>query len=246
MAHNPTVEMPMSQQEMDPLTAGKDEPSAVTATNQVTTVAPEAVSPILPEVASSPPGTMPGAAPGSGTAVSKDAVGGVGIEGEEVVWEARYSLKNFAGRLTLTGFLILGWVILAIYTWGFQAGTGLKVVSTVLGIALLVGVINLMYRLMCARFGHFYRLTTRRLFVGTGVFARRSDMMELLKVQDVFIRQTMTQRWLSVGTVVVESSDSKLPRLFLPGVDDPQGVLDTIWHYARAERDLRSMKVESV
>ncbi len=71
-------------------------------------------------------------------------------------------------------------------------------------------------------------------------------MMELLKVQDVYTRQSLTQRWLSIGTVVVVSSDHKLPVLNLPGVADPKEVMDTVWHYARAERDQKSVKVDRI
>jgi membrane protein YdbS with pleckstrin-like domain len=106
--------------------------------------------------------------------------------------------------------------------------------------------LTLLYRILQARYGHHYRLTTRRLFVSTGLFRRRRDMMELLRVKDVFTQQTLVQRWLSLGTVVVVSSDHELPTFYLPGLDDPKRAMDLIWHHARAERDRRSVKVESV
>lgn len=201
----------------------------------------------IPEAGPAPDGTVPGAAPGSGTAVARDQTGGVGIEGEMVVWQASYSLRNFLGRLALGTVLLAGWIVLAIYaTRTDMGGTPLEVLAVLLGLGVLLFWLSLIVRMVMARFGHRYRLTTRRLIVSTGLFRRRRDMMELLRVEDIFTRQTMFERWLSVGSVVVEAPESTLPRLYLTGVSDPKGVLDLVWHYARAERDQRSLKVENL
>jgi len=68
----------------------------------------------------------------------------------------------------------------------------------------------------------------------------------LLRINDVYTKQTLIGRWLSVGTVVVVSSEAQLPMVYLAGVDDPKSVMDLIWHYARSERDRRSVKVDQV
>jgi hypothetical protein len=223
--------------------------ATITAPTQVATT-PTGAAPISgapPEGNPAPPGTTPGAAPLSGTDVATDSKEGVGIEGEVVVWEARYSMKNFVGRLVGFGVLAIAWIALAVWNWGFEhAEVSLNLLTILLGIVLLVLGLNLLYRILAARFGHYYRLTTRRLFVSSGIFDRRRDMTELLKVDDVYTKQTLTGRWLSVGTVVVVSKDPKLPMLYLTGVDDPKGVMDMIWHYARAERDQKSVRVDSV
>ncbi len=44
------------------------------------------------------------------------------------------------------------------------------------------------WQILLARFGHFYELTDRRLFIDTGVFRRRRDQIELLRVQDVYVK----------------------------------------------------------
>jgi len=170
---------------------------------------------------------------------------GVGIEGEEVVWEARYSMKNFLGRLVTRSALLAGWIALAIYTWGYSDGS-LGVLTGIAGLIVAALWVVLIYRMILARYGHYYRLTTRRLFVSTGVWRRRRDMLELLQVRDVFTRQALSERWLSVGTVIVESSDKAQPTFYVTGVQDPKRIMDLIWHHARSERDLRSVKVDKV
>lgn len=171
---------------------------------------------------------------------------GVGIEGEQTVWEANYSMKNFVFRIGARTLLTLAWIALGVMAWRSVDSGGLRLLTWLTGIVVALAWITLIYRIILARFGHHYRLTTRRLFVSTGVWNRRRDMLELLGVRDVYTRQSFSERWLGVGTVIVESSDHSIPTFFVPGIKEPKRVMDLVWHHARAERDLRSVKVEEV
>jgi membrane protein YdbS with pleckstrin-like domain len=175
-----------------------------------------------------------------------DPTAGVGVEGEVDVWEARYSKRNFIGRLIVRFALTIGWVALAISTWRMGQENLAPLTWCALAVVVVLWV-TLVSRMIQAHYSHFYRLTNRRLFVSTGVINRRRDMMELLRVKDVFTRQqSLLERWLGLGTVVVVPSEKELPTFYLAGVDDPKQVMDLIWHHARAERDQRSVKIDSV
>lgn len=177
---------------------------------------------------------------------SSDPAAGAGVEGELTVWEARYSNRNFIGRGVVRLLLTIALGGLAYSTWG--AGHVDLAVPTYVGAAVVAVLwIALIWRMIQAHYSHYYRLTNRRLFVSTGVFNRRRDMMELLRVKDVFTRQqSLWERWLSLGTVVVVPTEKELPTFYLAGVGDPKGVMDLIWHHARAERDHRTVMVDSV
>jgi len=219
-----------------------NEPAPIMSTSQVTTSfdGPPTLADAVPGDGLSRPN-----GPGFPAAPATNPALGEGIEGEEVVWEAQYAMKNFAGRLAIRTLLTVGWLALAVATWGYDYGN-LTILTVIAGIILAASWLSLICRIIQARFGHHYRLSTRRLFVSTGLMRRRRDMMELLKVKDVFTKQTLFERWLSLGTVVVVSSDRDLPTFYVTGVDDPKRVMDLIWHHARAERDRRSVKVEQV
>ena len=170
---------------------------------------------------------------------------GVGVEGEVVEWEGRYSMKNFIGRLL--GMVILSgmWLWLGYEVW-FGSRGNLQVLAYATGGVLGLMWLALLTRIMRARFGHYYELTNRRLFVATGIFRRRRDQMELLRVQDVYVQENLMGRIMKVGTVVVVSSEPQFPLLYLAGVNDPKAVMDLVWHHARAERDRRSVKVDQI
>jgi membrane protein YdbS with pleckstrin-like domain len=198
---------------------------------------------LYPQGMPTPRGTTLAGAPS--TAESAVEERGIGVEGETVIWEGRYALRNFIGRLVGAVILTLAWAALALWAWSGQ-NLNYSIAAVVTGVAVLVIWLALAWRMLMARLGHFYRLTNRRLFVSTGVFNRRRDQMELLRIQDVYTKQGLIQRFLSIGTVVVVSSEPHFPVMYLAGVDEPKRVMDLIWHHARAERDLRSVKVDQI
>lgn len=230
----------------------QNETSPVVTTNQVSTSAlmtepvghHESASPDLyPPAGPDPSGTKVGAA--LEQAKETDDNLGQGVEGEKVVWEGRYVMRNFAGRLIWRSVATLVLIGMIIDAWGY-GDNDMIVPVYIVGAILLAAWGALAYRIVLARYGHYYRLTTRRLFVSSGLLQRRRDQLELLRVADVFTRQSWHERLLSLGTVVVVSSEKALPTVYLPGVDDPKRVMDLIWHYARAERDMRSVKVQDI
>src|SRR3954469_16265473 len=77
--------------------------------------APDSLYPAgVPEPAGTSPETEARASEGGGT----DPDAGSGVDGEVVVWEARYSKRNFIGRIIVRALLTIACVALAIYTWG--------------------------------------------------------------------------------------------------------------------------------
>jgi membrane protein YdbS with pleckstrin-like domain len=177
---------------------------------------------------------------------SPDPINGIGSEGEEEVWIGRYSMRNFLGRAIAWGILTVLWVAMAIRTWGYDH-TNMAGPTIALGVVLVILWLMLFFRMAQAWLGHHYRLTTRRLFVSTGIANRERDQLELLRVQDIYVQQpTLLHRWLSLGNVVIVSSEKNLPNYHLVGVSNPKGVQDLIWHHARAEQDQRNVRVEQI
>jgi len=226
-------------------------PAAVPTTpdTPATGASPSQPERLYPPQGPAPDGTQPGAVAEMEQQAEQTDQGpaeGTGIEGEEVVWEARYAMKNFLGRIFVRSLLTLAWIAMAVFTWGYDEGPVPQAVTIVAGVALLIYWLALISRIILARFGHHYQLTTRRLFVSTGLMRRRRDQLEILRVKDVFTRQSLVERWLKVGTVIVVPDDRDLPTFYLAGVDDPQRVHDLVWHVARAERDGKSVRVQEI
>jgi hypothetical protein len=173
-----------------------------------------------------------------------------GIEGEQTIWEGHYSGRNFIGRILFGGLLVALWIVLAFDLWwgsrGNQAGSGWTF-WTIVGAIIVIGYwADLGYRYLRAYRGHHYRLTNLRLFVTTGFFRRRVDQVELLRIKDVYIQQSMIGDWLGIGSVVVISSEQTLPKAYLLGIDEPRRIMDLVWHHMRLEQSTKTDRVNPV
>jgi len=172
-----------------------------------------------------------------------------GIEGEETVWEGHYSGRNFLGRMIFGGLLVVLWLYL-FFSLGRGAqgdeASGWSFWTITVGLVVLAYWANLGYRYLRAHRGHHYRLTNRRLFVTTGFFSRRVDQLELLRIKDVYIQQSMLGDWLGIGNVVVISSEQTLPKAYLLGIDEPRRIMDLVWHYMRLEQSTKTNRINPV
>jgi membrane protein YdbS with pleckstrin-like domain len=176
-------------------------------------------------------------------------VQGPGTEGEETIWEGHYSGRNFLGRLVFGGLLALAWLLLIVRGWRAvqgQQASGWSFWTLAAGVIVAVYWANLAYRYVRAHRGHHYRLTNRRLFVTTGFFHRRVDQLELLRIKDVYVQQSLIGDWLGIGNVVLISSEQTLPKAYLLGIEEPRRIMDLIWHHMRLEQSQKTERVNPV
>jgi membrane protein YdbS with pleckstrin-like domain len=164
----------------------------------------------------------PGAAPNEGP--------------EQELWKGRYSGKADALPWILWGL----WCGALVYLWFGVLSVELRgrtfVPWIVLAAAGLPG-ISLAWTLVVRKFSVRYRLTTHRLFRETGVLVRKFDELELIRIDDVGVRQNLLQRVFNVGTVIVVApSDSTEPRLEMHGIENPIEVKEQIRTHVRERR----------
>jgi membrane protein YdbS with pleckstrin-like domain len=81
-----------------------------------------------------------------------------------------------------------------------------------------------------------YRLTTQRLFVNRGWWAKHVDELELYRVKDVAVDQGFLQRLLGYGTITVFSDDESTPETDLARISRPLTVKEMIRTQYRAAR----------
>jgi uncharacterized membrane protein YdbT with pleckstrin-like domain len=72
----------------------------------------------------------------------------------------------------------------------------------------------------------------KRLRHDVGMFSRSTRTMELAKVQDVHVTQTLFQRMLGLGNLSIESA-GETGRLTIENIDQPHDVADVILEAAR-------------
>ncbi len=73
-----------------------------------------------------------------------------------------------------------------------------------------------------------YAMSEDRLFLSTGLFSIRDDVVLLYRVRDIDTRRSLVQRIFGVGTIIVMSTDKTSPNLVLKNVKDPVMVRELI------------------
>jgi membrane protein YdbS with pleckstrin-like domain len=151
---------------------------------------------------------------------------------EEPIWTGRYSPRAAAHLFGLAGLWLAG-VLIAGFAWRtrvpFLIPWGLAVVAVVPGAWVFV-------QTLLRRWSLRYRLTSHRLFTERGLLSRQHDELELIRVDDVSVRQSLLQRWLGVGVVTVVSTDSSNPCLVIEGIEGPLVLKEEIRARVRALR----------
>jgi uncharacterized membrane protein YdbT with pleckstrin-like domain len=87
-----------------------------------------------------------------------------------------------------------------------------------------------------------YSLTSERLIISHGIFTRRIDELELYRIKDYRIEQSLFQRLLKVGTIILETSDHSDPTVWIEVVPQPELVRDQIRTYVEQRRALNRVR----
>lgn len=91
-----------------------------------------------------------------------------------------------------------------------------------------------------------YRLTNYRLFRETGLLTREINEVELVRVDDVSVRQNLLQRIFNVGVItVIAPHDQTEPHMQLLGIENPIEVKELIRNNVRRRRQ-GSLNVENL
>ena len=76
--------------------------------------------------------------------------------------------------------------------------------------------------------GTRYMITDERVRIIEGVVGKSRDDVELVRVQDIEQKQSVRERLLNVGDIVIRSHDRSHPTLTLNNIKDPEKVHETL------------------
>ncbi len=88
-----------------------------------------------------------------------------------------------------------------------------------------------------------YKLTTQRLIMEFGFVGRRTEEVDLFRVNDVGVKQNAFERMGGIGDVYIATNDSSSPVKNLLNVNDPDRVKDLVREAARQERQRRRVLI---
>lgn len=140
--------------------------------------------------------------------------------GEQIIFQGHPSWRAILA-FYLKGLLIGVVVAIIAKLIGQSSATVFAIVLVALGLSVLIGFIK--------RMATTYTITSRRLNIKRGIFARDIQETRLERVQNVNYSQTVFQRILQIGDVDFDTAASDNENEFVfNGVSDPQGVVTEV------------------
>lgn len=88
-----------------------------------------------------------------------------------------------------------------------------------------------------------YKLTNQRLIMEYGFIGRRTEEIDLFRVQDVSVKQNPFERIVGMGDISLASADRTTPLKVLHNIVDTVRVKDVLREAARQERQRRRVLV---
>ncbi len=73
-----------------------------------------------------------------------------------------------------------------------------------------------------------YRVTDERILITEGLFGKKTENIELIRIQDMAHSQSFGERVINVGDVTIRSHDSNSPTFQLKNVSDPAAVYEIL------------------
>ena len=137
----------------------------------------------------------------------------------------RPTAKFLKAGAVLAGLVFLALEVCCILYWNAAAGTSLIMIPPVLILLWPAG------RALRRRFTKI-TITADRLRYETGMLSRTIRTIQLPKVQDVRVQQTLFQRMFGIGDIWIETA-GEASRETLRHIDDPQGLTDEILNRAQ-------------
>lgn len=87
-----------------------------------------------------------------------------------------------------------------------------------------------------------YALTDQRLKTTRGVFNRITDDLELYRVKDTHFQQSVWQRMVGIGDIVLSTSDATTPTMVLGDIPQADSVRERIRALVERRRDAKRVR----
>jgi len=168
----------------------------------------------------------------------------VSLPAEKEVWVGRPTIGSLAGRLTFAGVCFLGIILGYALLVARVESDKWKPIWTALALVLL-GLLGLwlLVSILKTKLTLKYKLTTERLVIERGFLSKRTEEVELLRVDEATVHQGLFDRLANVGNIVITSTEPSDPLYIVVGVEQPVELKEKLRQHARELRR-RSLRLE--
>jgi uncharacterized membrane protein YdbT with pleckstrin-like domain len=88
-----------------------------------------------------------------------------------------------------------------------------------------------------------YEVTSERIRVADGILTRRTDELELYRVEDITLVEPLFLRMFGLGTIVLATNDTSNPRLELPALHNVKALREALRLAVEERREKKRVRV---
>jgi len=92
----------------------------------------------------------------------------------------------------------------------------------------------------------FYEVTTQRIKISTGILTRRTDELELYRVEDTTLVEPLLYRLFSAGNIILKTNDQTTPVVTLEAMSKPAELREEIRRNVEICRDRKRVRVTEI
>lgn len=81
-----------------------------------------------------------------------------------------------------------------------------------------------------------YTVTNERIIIKWGLVGKKQEEIELIRIEDVSVRQSLTEKLQGIGKVIVISKDKTTPTIEFENVEDPHAIKEIIRKASKEEK----------
>jgi hypothetical protein len=137
---------------------------------------------------------------------------------EEVYFSGSPKLRGEIGRMLIFSIVGIVLIVLAIYIWS-------SLPAWLALLMMLAGAVAPFIPFILTKTIR-YRVSNYRIDVERGLLSKNIDTLELWHVEDIKLHQSLTDRMLGVGRIVIVSHDATTPELELRDLPDPRPLFE--------------------
>ncbi len=163
---------------------------------------------------------------------------------ETDLWEGGYSAKAMMGNWILGGLLSACFLGLGIFLWSKGWSSPFVWWGILIALVALWGYLFIL--LLRRRLGVHYRLSTQRFFHEEGILRHKTDLIEVIDMDDITFEQTLIDRAVGVGSIHIVSSDRSHPELTIDGIEHVKDVAAKMHDARHTERLRRGLHIEQI
>ncbi len=151
---------------------------------------------------------------------------------EETLWHGSPSASVLAIKGFALAVIVIGMLLLT--RWVAAQSNDLITRSNLMKAGFALTALLAITQLSAIMLGYFrlrstlYTVTSQRVILEQGMWAKSLNEIDLRTVDDTQFFQTVTDRMLGIGNVILVATDKASPMLVLRSIRDPRGVREII------------------